>query len=93
MIDTDKYEGHTPTFLGYVCTYRYLVNGQFVSIAIDQAGEDDNWDDRTWEFFNADTGIHLNDTIVNHVDDSPLPTYEDVYECIIKPIYEVKKND
>ena len=89
MIDTDKYEGHTPTFLGYVCTYRYLVNGQFVNIAIDQAGEEDNWDNRTWEFFNADTGTHLNDGIVNHVDDSQLPTYDEVYECIVKPIYGV----
>ena len=88
MIDTDKYEGHTPPFLGYVCTYRYLVNGQYVRIAIDQAG--DSWEDRTWEFFNADTGTHLNDGVVWHVDDSTVPTYDEVYECIIKPIYGVK---
>ena len=79
----------TPPFLGYVCTYRYLVNGQFVKIAIDYSGG--SWEDRTWEFFNADTGLHLNDGIVNHVDDSPVPTYEEVYEMIIKPIYEVKQ--
>tara|TARA_Y100000361_G_scaffold115499_1_gene106194 strand:+ start:681 stop:923 length:243 start_codon:yes stop_codon:yes gene_type:complete len=78
------------TFLGHVCTYRYLVNGQYVSIAIDQAGDDDNWDDRTWEFFNADTGTHLNDGVVWHVDDSPLPTYDEVYECIVKPNKEVE---
>ena len=78
------------TFLGHVCTYRYLVNGQYVSIAIDQAGDDDNWDDRTWEFFNADTGTHLNDGEVWHVDDSPLPTYDEVYECIVKPNKEVE---
>jgi len=88
MIDTDKYEGHTPPFLGYVCTYRYLVNGQYVRIAIDQAG--DSWEDRTWEFFNADTGTHLNDGVVNHVDDTPVPTYDEVYENIVKPIYEVE---
>jgi len=79
----------SPPFLGYVCTYRYLVNGQYVCIAIDQAGEHDNWDNRTWEFFNADTGTHLNDGEVSHVDDSSLPTYDEVYECIIKPNYEV----
>ena len=90
-IETDKYEKYTPTFLGYVCTYRYLVNGQYVRIAIDCAGHHDTWDDRTWEFFNADTGVHHNDGIVNHVDDSPVPTYDEVYETIIKPIYEVKE--
>jgi hypothetical protein len=89
MIDTDKYEGHTPTFLGYVCTYRYLVNGQFVNIAIDQAGEHDNWDDRTWEFFNADTGKHLNDGVVWHVDDGEMPSYHTVYQCIVKPNKEM----
>ena len=78
---------HAP-FLGHVCTYRYLVNGQYVSIAIDQAG--DSWEDRTWEFFNADTGTHLNDGVVNHVDDTPVPTYDEVYENIVKPIYEVE---
>ena len=91
MIDTDTYEAYTPPFLGHVCTYTYRVNGKFVRIAIDCAGEYDNWNDRTWEFFNADTGAHLNDTIVNHVDDSPVPTYDEVYECIIKPIYGVKE--
>ena len=89
MIDTDKYTGHTPPFLGHVCTYKYLVNGQFVKIAIDCAG--DSWKDRAWEFFNADTGVHLNDSIVNHVDDSPLPTYDEVYEMIIKPCWGVKE--
>jgi len=78
---------HAP-FLGHVCTYRYLVNGQYVSIRIDQAG--DSWEDRTWEFFNADTGTHLNDGVVNHVDDTPVPTYDEVYENIVKPIYEVE---
>ena len=75
---------HAP-FLGHVCTYRYLVNGQYVSIAIDQAGG--SWEDRTWEFFNADTGTHLNDGVVNHVDDSEVPSYDMVYQCIVKPIY------
>jgi len=89
MIDTDKYEAYTPPFIGHVCTYKYLVNGQYVKIAIDCAG--DSWEDRTWEFFNADTGVHLNDGIVNHVDDSPVPTYDEVYEIIIKPIYGVKE--
>ncbi len=79
-----------PKFLGHVCTYRYLVNGQYVNIAIDQAGPEDNWDDRTWEFFDADTGTHLNDGVVCHVDNEELLTYNEVYECIIKPIYEVK---
>jgi hypothetical protein len=77
-----------PNFLGYVCTYRYLVNGQFVNIAIDQAGVSESrhdWSSRTWEFFNADTGTHLNDGVVWHVDDDPLPTYDEVYECIVKP--------
>jgi len=83
----------TPTFLGCVCTYRYLVNGQFVRVAIDQAGEHDNWDDRTWEFFNADTGTHLNDGVVWHVDDGEVPTYDMVYQCIVKPNKEMKKND
>jgi hypothetical protein len=78
----------SPPFLGYVCTYRYLVNGQFIEIQIDQAGEDDNWDDRTWEFFDSE-GTHLNGGEVWHVDDSSLPTYDEVYECIIKPNYEV----
>ena len=89
MIDTDKYEGHSPTFLGCVCIYRYLVNGQYVRIAIDQAGEYDNWDDRTWEFFNADTGTHLNDGVVWHVDDGEAPSYDMVYECIVKPNKEM----
>ena len=81
----------SPQFLGYICTYRYLVNGKFIEIQIEQAGENDKWDDRTWEFFNADTGIHLNDGIVNHVDDSKIPTYNEVYEYIIKANYEVKE--
>ena len=58
-------------------------------IAIDCAGHHDTWDDRTWEFFNVDTGTHLNDGIVNHVDDSEVPSYDMVYQCIVKPIYEV----
>tara|TARA_R100000278_G_scaffold77402_1_gene60166 strand:- start:177 stop:419 length:243 start_codon:yes stop_codon:yes gene_type:complete len=74
-------------FLGHICTYRYLVNGQYVNIAIDQAGEEDNWDNRTLEFFNADTGAHLNDSVVWHVDDSQLPTYLEVFESIVEPIY------
>ena len=89
MIDTDKYEAYTPAFLGHVCTYKYLVNGHYVRIAIDCAGHHDTWDDRTWEFFNVDTGTHLNDGIVNHVDDSEVPSYDMVYQCIVKPIYEV----
>ncbi len=87
MVRFDGGVSMTPPFLGHVCTYRYLVNGQFVKVSIDCAG--DSWEDRTWEFFNADTGAHLNDGIVNHVDDSPVPTYDEVYEIIIKPIYEV----
>ena len=74
-------------FLGHICTYRYLVNGQYVNIAIDLAGEEDSWDNRTWEFFDADTGTHLNDGIVNHVDDSGLPTYSEVFDIIVEPIY------
>ena len=88
MIQTRHGEA-TPPFLGHVCTYRYLVNGQFVRIAIDCAGHHDTWEDRTWEFFNADTGVHLNDTVVSHVDDGEVPSYTEVYECIVKPNYEV----
>ena len=76
------------SFLGHVCTYRYLVNGQWMEVQIDQAGEMDAWDNRTWELFDHD-GNHLNDGVVWFVDDSPVPTYETVYECIVKPM-EVK---
>jgi hypothetical protein len=62
-------------FLGHVCTYRYLVNGQWMEV----------WDTRTWEFFDQD-GKHLNDGVVWHVDDNPLPTYEEVQENIIRGI-------
>ena len=72
-------------FLGHVCTYRYLVNGQWMEVQIDQAGEMDIWDNRTWEFFDQD-GKHLNDGVVWHVDDNPLPTYEEVYENIIRVV-------
>jgi hypothetical protein len=90
MIQTRHGEA-TPLFLGHVCTYRYLVNGQYVRVAIDQAGEHDNWDDRTWEFFNADTDTHLNDGVVWHVDDDEVPSYDIVYQCIVKPNYEVNE--
>jgi hypothetical protein len=90
MIDTDRYEGHTPGFGGHVVTYRYLVNGQFVRVAIDQAHDPKgDWDDRTWEFFNADTGTHLNDGAVWHVDDGEVPSYDTVYQCIVKPNKEM----
>ena len=72
-------------FLGHVCTYRYLVNGQWMEVQLDQAGEMDIWDTRTWEFFDQD-GKHLNDGVVWHVDDNPLPTYEEVYENIIRVV-------
>jgi len=77
-----------PEFLGHVCTYRYLVNGKYVRVAVDQSGEPDNWDDRTWEFFDADTGTHLNDGNVWHVDDEEVPSYEVVYACLVKPNME-----
>ena len=78
----------SPPFLGYVCTYRYLVNGKFIEIQIDQAGDSNNLDDRTWEFFDSE-GIHLNGGEVWHVDDEELPSYNVVYDCIVKPNYEV----
>jgi len=45
----------------------------------------DNWEGSTWEFFDADTGTHLNGGEVWYVDDEPVPTYEMVYENIVKP--------
>ena len=87
----NEWKEHAPTFLGRVCTYRYLVNGKHMTIAIDQSGFEDNWDNRTWEFFDVDTGTHLNNGVVWHVDDLPVPTYNDVYECVIIPIIEGAK--
>ena len=74
----------SPHFLGPVCTYRYLVNGQFVEVRIDQAGEHDNWDDRTWEFFDQH-GNHLNDGVVWYVDNDEVPSYEIVRTHIVDP--------
>ena len=56
-----------------------------MEVQIDQAGEMDIWDNRTWEFFDQD-GKHLNEGIVWHVDDGPVPTYEEVYQNIIRVI-------
>ena len=74
----------SPPFAGLVCTYRYLVNGQFVEVQIDQAGDLDTWDDRTWEFFDQH-GRHLNDGVVWHVDASEVPSYEIVRTHIVEP--------
>jgi hypothetical protein len=88
---SERIDLHVPSFGGHVATYRYLVRGSYVSINIDLAYDPkEDWNDRTWEFFDSE-GTHLNGGEVWHVDmgddDIEVPTYNVVYQCIVKPNY------